>query len=329
MNPLSFRSWFGFANLTAEIFLFKKHREQSPLRPQPRLLILLLGVFLGPTPAKSQLLFDWPIRAVPEPEAVLTGAGALLWNPGGISNASGTGREIWITHVDGPDATGIRGVAVAGTLNLPLGLRGAVGYWQLGIPDIPRTTDSPLRGVGTVEVAEDVLLLGMAGDLGSFTGIGGALRFQRASAAGEVRSRVAGDLGLSMVAPLPLSPRFGVAFRGLGETPSLLAGVEVGLPSLAQARLPLRLGYGFEKERGSGILEQRFSLRCSWMEQLHAGMGLTRWGGEEGWTPLWMLGLELGRYSFSVLREELANGFGPAHFYRASVRLPESGSPSE
>jgi hypothetical protein len=298
------------------------------LRPDPRLLILLLGGLLAPVSAKSQLLFDWPIRAVPQPEAVLTGAGALLWNPGGISNASETAREIWITHVDGPDVTGIRGVAVAGTLDLPLGLKGAVGYWHLGIPDIPRTTDSPYQSLGTVEVAEDVLLLGMAGELGASTGVGGALRLQRASAAGETRSRVAGDLGLSTVAPLPLSPRFGLAFRGLGENPSLLAGVEVSLPPFARARIPLRLGYGLEKEWGSGVLEQRFSFRGSWMERLHAGMGLTRWGGEEGWTPLWMLGLELGRYSFSVLREELANGFGPAHFYRASVRLPESRRPT-
>jgi len=325
----SFRSRVGSAKLTAGIFLFKKRRDHDPLRPLPLVPILLLGALIGPTPIQGQLLFDWPIRAVPQPEAVLTGAGALFWNPGGISEAAGGGREIWIAHVDGPDVTGVRGVAGAGTLDLPMGLRGAIGYWHLGIPDIPRTTDSPIQGIGTVEVAEDVLLLGLATDLGSSTGFGGALRLQRGSAAGEIRTRVEGDLGLSMTPHLPLSPRIGMALRGLGQTPSLLAGVEVTLPPLAQARLPLRLGYGFEKERGSGLTEHRFSLRSSWMEQFHAGVGLTRWGREDGWTPLWMLGLELGRYSFSVLREELANNFGPVHFYRASVRLPESRGPSE
>jgi hypothetical protein len=35
-----------------------------------------------------------------------------------------------------------------------------------------------------------------------------------------------------------------------------------------------------------------------------------------------MIGLDLDRYAFSVLREALANDFGPVHFYRASVRLP-------
>jgi hypothetical protein len=236
---------------------------------------------------------------------------------------------VWIAHIDGPDATGVRGVAGIVTADLPMALRGAVGYWHLGIPDIPRTTDSPLPEIGSVEVAEDVLLLGLAGDVGSYTGLGGALRIQRASAAGNVRSRVEGDVGISTAPRLPFSPRFGLALRGLGANPSFLAGVEAKLPPLARGRLPIRLGYGFERERGEEFLEQRFSLRGSWMDQLHAGFGLTHWGNGDGWTPLWMLGLDLGRYSFSVLREELANNFGPSHVYRASMRLPESRNPPE
>jgi hypothetical protein len=102
--------------------------------------------------------------------------------------------------------------------------------------------------------------------------------------------------------------------------------VEASLATLAQGKLPLRLGFGFLRERGTGVLEQRFSLRGAWMGVLQAGAGLTRWGGGNGWTPLWMLGLDLGNYSFSVLRESLANDFGPTHFYRASVRLPDAGT---
>jgi hypothetical protein len=300
-----------------------------PLRLSPLLFLLLLGAFGGQAPAGGQLLFDWPLRSGIQPEGVVTGAEALFWNPGGLSPAAGKGQEVWIAHIDGPDATGVRGMAVVGTMDLPLGLRGGVGYWHLGIPDIPRTTDSPLQGLGTVEVAEDVLTLGLAGDVGSSSGVGGALRLQRASAAGNIRSRIEGDLGINTAPRLPLSPRFGVALRGLGGTPSLLAGVEVGFPPLAKGRLPIRVGYGFEQERGSEFLEQRFSLRGSWMDQLHAGIGFTHWGNGDGWTPLWMLGLDLGSYSFSVLREELANNFGPSHVYKASIRLPESQDPQE
>lgn len=283
---------------------------------------LALATLAIPGTARGQLLFDWPIRAVPQPEAILTGAGAVFWNPGGMSEGAGSGNEVWITHVDGPDATGVRGLALAGTVNLPLRLIGGLGYWHLGIPDIPRTTESPLVGSGTVEVAEDAMVLALTRDLEAPLGIGGSLRFHRASVAGEVRSQVEGDVGLHLRPPLAFSPRFGLALRGLGQDPRILAGVEVGLPPLARSRIPMHLGYGIEKRPGQSGVEQRLSFRASWVERLQAGFGLTRWEREGGWTPLWMVGLDFDRYSFSILRENLANGFGPVHFYRASISLP-------
>ncbi len=288
--------------------------------------MLFLATLLLPGSSSGQLLFDWPIRAVPQPEAVLTGAGALFWNPGSLSEAVGTGREFWLTHVDGPDATGVRGLAIAGTVDLPMGTRGGVGYWHLGIPDIPRTTDSPSPRPGSVEVAEDALVLALSGDLEAQAGFGGGVRVHRASVAGNVRTRVEGDVGLHIRPRWALSSRFGLSVRGLGHDPRILGGVEIGLPPLAALRLPLHLGYGVEKRPGPEGLEQRFSLRGSWVERFHAGLGLTYWGEPDGWTALWMLGLDLSRYSFSVLREELANGFGPVHFYRAAIRLPREGS---
>jgi hypothetical protein len=98
--------------------------------------------------------------------------------------------------------------------------------------------------------------------------------------------------------------------------------VEVSLPPLASGRLPLRLGYGFETDRGPGPLEQRISVRGSWLEQIHAGLGAHRGAAADGWTLLWMLGTDLGRYSLSVLREGLPNGFGAVHFYRLAIRVP-------
>jgi hypothetical protein len=287
-------------------------------------LILVLAALALPGPASSQLLFDWPIRAAPQPEAILTGAGAILWNPGSLSGEAGTETELWITHVDGPDATGIRGVALAGTIDLPLGIRTGLGYWHLGLADISRTTDSPLPDLGKIEVAEDALLFALARNLEGLGGFGGALRVHRASVAGDVESRVEGDVGVHLRPPVAMSPRFGLAFKGLGHDPRILAGVEIDLPPLARSRIPIQVGYGLEKRPGPEGPEHRFSLRGSWVERFHAGFGLTYWGAEDGWTPLWMLGLEFDRYAFSVLREELANDFGPVHFYRASIRLPQA-----
>jgi hypothetical protein len=105
-----------------------------------------------------------------------------------------------------------------------------------------------------------------------------------------------------------------------------MAGAEVSLPSLARSRVHLHLAYGFQRERGSDVTAHRISFRGSWMEHIQVGMGLSNWGEDEGWIPLWTLGVELGRYSFSLLRENLSNGFGPVHFYRAAIRFPPSGS---
>ncbi len=58
------------------------------------------------------------------------------------------------------------------------------------------------------------------------------------------------------------------------------------------------------------------------MDQLHLGAGFSHLESGDGWTPLWMLGADIGRYSLSVLRESLANGFGPVHFFQAAIRFP-------
>lgn len=318
----SFRSRSSLANLTAGFFLFKKSRKPNPLHPfRPFTLLLLLSV-AAPASARGQLLFDWPVRSQVQPEAVLSGAEAIFWNPGALAPSADTQQEFWLTHIDGPDATGVRGLALAGTVDLPAGLRAALGYWHLGIPDIPITTDSPAQDFGTLEVAEDVMVAGLARNGSRGLGVGGTLRVQRGSAGGESRTNLAGRVGMNLSTNLPLSPRLGLALGALGQEVRVLAGMEVSLPSLARARIPVHLAYGFQRQRGAGPTEHRLSLRGSWKEQIHFGAGLSHQGKEEGWTPLWTLGIELGRYGFSVLREALPNGFGPVHFYRASIRFP-------
>ncbi len=284
-----------------------------------RLLVAVLLIPLLPGAGAGQLLFDWPIRALPQPEAVLTGAAATFWNPGSLSRSVGTRQEFWIAHVDGPDATGIRGLAAAGALDLPLGLRGAVGYWHLGIPDIPRTTDSPRPEPGDLQVTEDVGVVALARDLLAPAGLGGSLYFVRGEAAGVVRTRILGDVGFHLHPVLPLRPRFGLSLRGLGGDPTLLGGMEITLPSLVDSRVPLRLGYGMETRRDSRSPVQRLSARASWEDVFHVGIATTRFGAQDGWVPLWMVGTNIGRYSFSVLRESLANGFGAVHYFRLAV----------
>lgn len=268
------------------------------------------------------MIFDWPIRTAPQPEAVLTGAGAVFWNPGGLVAEVGTQQEAWMLHVDGPDVTGVRGVGVAGVFDLPQGIRGSIGYWHLGIHDIPRTTTSPHQGTGEISITEDVALLSLAYSPWSRGGVGGAIRFSRGAAGGDSKSQASGEVGIHHHSTFPWSPRLGLVFRGIGGDFKTMGGVEANPATLASGRIPIRVGYGIQLGDQFGWTDHRFSLRGSWKDQLNLGLGMSYLGADNGWTPLWMAGADLGRYSISILREALANDFGSVHFFQASIRFP-------
>jgi hypothetical protein len=252
---------------------------------------------------------------------VLTGAAAVFWNPGGVAAGAGTVPEAWVAHVDGPDATGVRGVAVAVVTELPMGFRGGFGFWHLGVEDIPRTTTSPEPEPGSIGVSEDAGFLVLARDINPYSGAGASLRIQRGTVAGDSKVGVRGEVGAHLRPPLPLNPRIGLSLGGLGGDVNTMGAVEASPPPLADGRVPLCLAYGLRFDWGDAPLEQRFSLRGSWMGQFHLGLGLSH-VERDGWTPLWMLGADIGRYSLAILRESLPNGFGPVHYYRAAVRFP-------
>ncbi|MBT8397671.1 MAG: hypothetical protein HKO65_18595 [Gemmatimonadetes bacterium] len=275
-----------------------------------------------PLGVEGQVIFDWPLRAAPQPEPILTGAGAVFWNPGSLVPEVGTTREVFIIHVDGPDATGVTGVAVSGVTELPMGFYGGAGYWHLGIQDIPRTTSSPQLEAGGINVSEDVFVVSFARPLAGQTGVGGGFSFQRGAAGKESKSRIEGEIGLHHQSALPFSPRFGLSLKGLGGELTPRAGAEVSLPPLASARIPIRVGYGIQTDGKLKPVDHRFSVRGSWMDQIHLGTGFSYLGEGNGWTSLWMIGAEIGRFSLSVLRESLANGFGAVHFFQGAVRFP-------
>ena len=173
-----------------------------------------------------------------------------------------------------------------------------------------------------VTVAEDVAVLALAKNLAGQTGVGGALRFLRGAAGSEAKSRVEVEIGIHHRSSLPFTPRFGLTIRGLGGDIESLGGVELSLPALASGRIPVRVGYGLQTDEKFKPVDHRISLRGSWMDQLHLGVGFSHLEDGDGWTPLWMLGADIGRYSLSALRESLANGFGPAHFFQVAIRFP-------
>jgi hypothetical protein len=304
------------------IFPFKKSMVRIEVSPFLKLLAIAFVVSAAPCSVGAQSLFDWPIRADLAPEAVLPGSGAIFWNPAGIASLPSL-QEVWVMHIDGPDATGVSGVAAGGIVDLPLGVRGGVGYWHLGIQDIPRTTTSPEQQDGSISVGEDGAVLSAGRVFWNGTGIGAGLRVSRGEVGREARSDAEGLLGVyQRVEALPLDPRVGLAVHGLGRKAKAIGGLELTLPALAAGRIPIRIGYGLQVNGDERSREHRLSFRVSWMEQVHGGFGLNGFGNGDGWTPMWLLGADVGRYSFSVLRESLANGFGAIHFFRAALRFP-------
>jgi hypothetical protein len=291
------------------------------LRSLPPILAIW-GLFSPFTSLSAQLVFDWPVRADPLPEALLTGASAALWNPGGLAGSSGAGNDIWVIHVDGPDASGIRGLAVATSLDLPyLGGRGGVAYQHLGIRDITRTSTSPEPDPGQISVAENVAVISLAGDLSTYGGIGAGFRYERATAGNEARDAASGQVGITVRPPLPLDPGVGVVLLGLGSDPALMGGVEIPLPRTPIESFQLRTAYGIRVDLSPGQAEHRLSLTGIWRSNYRAALGVTRQPDGNGWTGLWSLGADFGRYSFAVLREGMPNDFGAVHFYRVAVRF--------
>ncbi|MFG1691600.1 hypothetical protein ACGF5M_05560 [Gemmatimonadota bacterium] len=283
-------------------------------------ILAIWGLLLLSPSLSAQLVFDWPVRADPGPEALLTGASAALWNPGGLAHSSGAGNDVWVIHVDGPDATGIRGFAAAASIDLPYpGGRAAVAYQHLGITDITRTSTSPEPDPGRISVAEDVAVISLAHDLASYGGIGAGFRYQRATAGNEARASSSGRVGFTVHPSLPLHPRVGVVLLGLGSDPGIMGGVEVSLPRIESFQL--RTAYGIGIDLGPAEAEHRLSLKGIWRSNYRIGMGVTRQPDGNGWTGLWSLGADFGRYSFSVLREGMPNDFGAVHFYRAAIRF--------
>lgn len=286
-----------------------------------------------PLAAGAQNLFGWPLRGDPQPEAVLAGSRALFSNPGGVgAGRGGEGDEFWIAHLRGPALTGLRGMAAALAWRIPGGFRGGVGYWHLGVEDIPRTTTSPEHEPGFVRLAEDGWTLALGGKAGSedrgpgAMGVGGGIRLQRAALAHRVRTRWAAEGGMVLRPRLPGDPLLGAALRGGQEERSALAGVEITLPPVPARGPPLAVGYGLRGEPGRGVEEHRWSVRASWAGRFQLGVAMARRPGDPERVLSWSGELVSGRYFLSVLGEALPRGMGTAHFFRLGVtfRRPEA-----
>ncbi len=267
----------------------------------------------------GQVLFDWPVRASTVPEALQTGAPSLLWNPAGMARSVERTRQIWIVHVDGPDASGVQGLAGAAAFDVPwIGRVGAV-YQHLGVPDIPRTTDSPEPEPGDLTVTEDLLVLSLAQSLMAGTGFGASLRMIRGTVGSDRQDRVSVDVGAQTRFGGTATPAFGAALRSVGTRTTLGLGVDAGIP-VPWPPLDIRGGYGLQALLARFDPASQFTLRGVWDETLILGASAMV-HPEGAWTGLFELRVDIGRYSLGAVREGLPNGFGASYAFQITIDL--------
>jgi len=280
---------------------------------------LLLAVA---SPGSAQRLLEWPVRTAPGAEALVDGAAAAFWNPAAAAGPAAPRGDAMVLDIEGSEAVGVRGVALAGSVRL--GARTVVtgGYNHIGIPDIPYTEDSPVPSPlrRSIDVGSDLLTLGAARELASAWWIGATLRYWRESAGTFHRDDGLGaGIGLAYHATAPFHPSFGAAvFAGRAE-PRWLLGTEVATPAMAGAQdLRLSLGYGVAGGAAPRTVAHRISASGRWADvlTLSAGVDLEPDPGFSAIEPVLAASLRLGRYQLGVLREEIANGFGAAYYYR-------------
>lgn len=294
-----------------------RRRPGSPL--SPAVVVVLLSTAFAARPATAQILFDWPVRSMAVPEALLTGAPALLWNPAGASPAMAGRRQVWVAHVDGPEASGIQGLVGAAAFDLPVVGRVGATYQHLGVPDIPRTTDSPEPEPGSLTVTEDLAVLSLAQSLTSHAGLGTSIRLMRGTVGSDRRNRVSVDFGAQTRWGGSLAPAAGAVLRSIGTRSELLLGLDGRIP-LPWQRLGLRGGYGLQAPLSRFVASHELALRGTWDRRFVFGVGALS-HAEDAWTALLELRVDIDRYSLGVVREGLPNGFGATHYFQITIDL--------
>ncbi|MBI4546176.1 MAG: hypothetical protein HY703_13340 [Gemmatimonadetes bacterium] len=279
-------------------------------------LLALLGLA---RPAGAQLVLDWPARTSSIAEAVLPGAAAAFWNPAAITALDGR-LEALVADIEGPDATGLGGVAlaVAWQPRTPWAL--ALGYQHLQIEGIVRTTTTPMADSldPAIDFAQELITLSAASTLPDGLAAGISFRYTWTNHGPGRQARALLGAGLIYRASLPFDPEIGGALL-LGH-----GGAEWRLGASAALRpapdLPwnLQLSYGIAGQRWPTRPEHRFALATAWGQRLEVAAGLDAQPGPgfTAWQPVLSGSLRLGRYLLGVVREELANDFGAGYTFR-------------
>ncbi len=283
----------------------------------------LAGAAAGP--ARAQQLLDWTIHTRAEPEALATGADAVFWNPAGLGVLAGRGEAL-AAALQTSDQVGLKGLAAAGVVRLARGTSMAVGYEHFGIDDIGRTgTEPPDTGAADLfAVGEDRLTLGAAQPIGRRAWVGGLVEYDRADSGMGVTDGFTFGAGALLTGGGPLAPQLGVAALALSGSTRWRAGLGAALPFSARLPATVRVSYGIAGQSDRpGRPAQRLAVTGDFHDRLTLSLAgvAERSDGETAYTPEAMAEFRVGRYVLGVVRESLANDFGPALAFHLGARF--------
>jgi hypothetical protein len=287
-----------------------------------RIVLAVAVLALGPGPLGAQRLLDLPVRTTAEPDALVAGAAAALWNPAGAGRLTGR-AEVLFVEVLVPEPMGLGGFALAGAYVLDARSTIAIAYQHVGADEIQRTTTSPLPedGASPLNLREDVFALAAAQHLFETLTVGVSVRWARASEIVEERSLFAFGAGVDYRARLPWTPTIAGAVSAERDGSAWLVGLRVTPYGRAGSDWQAHASWGAGAGPTQPGLSHRFAAMAAWRRTITVSAGAA---GEPGaanrtWRPLAAAQLGIGRYALGVVREDLPNGFGAIHAFRFSV----------
>lgn len=285
-----------------------------------RLLSTFLWLVLAVQPAFAQrLLEEWRVRTSAGPEALVTGATAVFWNPAMVRVERGR-AEVSVLDLRAPRITGIDGVAAAGAVVVNEGRTTfGAGYEHVRVSGVEQTTTSPDNGV-PLDISENRIAGAVSHMVGTRTRFGALVQYTRLPEITGEESVLALGAGVrhQPVAALPLQLAGMAATEG--EEMYWMAGLELASPwTIPQWQL--RAEYGLAGGELAPGITHRAAVSGEWRELalLSIGAAVEPDGGARSITPVGAASVRLNRYRLGVVREQLPNGFGGAYSFRFSV----------
>jgi hypothetical protein len=280
-----------------------------------------LGLALA-LPIEAQRVLEMPARTGAGADALARGPIAVFWNPG-AADAFTSRAEVTIMDVRGPAATGLDGTVLAAALRLDERTTLLLGYQNLRIDDIQRTTTSPLAedGAAPLDLGENLFGAAAVRALGPRIAVGAGVQYLRGADAVGGDNAIEIGAGVSARLEHALRPRIGASVRTAEDGTFWTAGLELTPVGLERGDWSLGANYGASGSPQYHGLSHRVAASAVWRDLADLSVGVAGEPGLGGhtWDAVAGVAVRFGHFTVGVLRENLPNGIGAVHAFRLTT----------